>query len=78
MTNTQKQIKNELNKFGINKAVVGNASVDGTPAVLVRWNGQEEYVTSASLALGAEDILDESDYQYLDWLKSTYADVNLK
>jgi hypothetical protein len=78
MANTQKQIKNELSKLGISKAIVGNAQVEGNPAVLVRWNGQEEYVTSIHLALGSEDVRDESDDQYVAWLKSTYADSNLK
>jgi hypothetical protein len=78
MATTRKQIKSELKKLGIKNAIVGDATVDGSPAVLLRWNGKEEYVTSTHLALGEEDIRDESDDRYIEWLKSTYADANLQ
>lgn len=75
---TFKAIRKELKSLGIKKAIVGNATYDGTPCVQLRWNGQEEYVSATHFALGAEDIRDESDDQYIEWLKSTYADSNLK
>jgi len=75
MNRTFKAIRKELKSLGIEKAIVGNTTYDGTPCILLRWNGQEEYVSATHFALGTEDIRND---QYIEWLQSTYADVNLK
>jgi len=73
-----KEIRKELKELGIEKAiVVGNTTYDGIPCIQLRWNGDEHVVSATHFAFGAEDIRDESDDQYIKWLKSTYADSNL-
>jgi hypothetical protein len=75
---TYKLIRKALKKLGIAKAIVSNSTYDNTPCVLLRWNGQEEYVSGTHLALGPEDIMGVRDDEYTEWLTSIYADANLK
>ena len=68
-----KAICKELEKFGITKSVVGATTVDGAPAVLLRWNGAEEYVTATHFALGTEDVRDDLiDEAYIAWLQKNF------
>jgi hypothetical protein len=69
-----KQIKSDLSNLGIVKAVAGEATVDGSPAILLRWNGKEEYVT----ALEVEDpYRSETDEKHCAWLAANFSDKNL-
>lgn len=74
---THQAIRKNLKALGINKAIAGDTTYDGTPVVLVRWNGQEEHVSATHFALGAYDIPNESDFEYIEWITQTYADTNL-
>jgi len=68
-----KAICKELEKSGITKSVVGATTVDGAPAVLLRWNGAEEYVTATHFALGTEDVRDDLiDEAYIAWLQKNF------
>ena len=70
---TIKTIRRELEKLGIVESVVDAATVDGAPAaVLLRWNGAEEYVTATHFALGTEDVRDELDEIYITWLQQNF------
>lgn len=69
-------IRNELKKLGIMRAISQDTTYNGCPVVLVRWNGQDEYVSTTHFGIG-EQVEDEADLQYQDWLRKTYADVNL-
>ena len=43
---TRKDLLKHLADLGISKAVADkNASVDGTPAILLRWNGKAAFYT---------------------------------
>lgn len=75
---TQKAIRNELKKLGITKSVAANSSYDGTPTVLLRWNGKEEHVSTTHFALGENDLPTADDDKYIAWLTKTYADENLQ
>ena len=69
--NQYAQIRKALSALGITKAVAGDMTYDGTPCVTLRWNGSEEHVNLLR-------IEDDENTEYIDWLKSTYADVNPK
>ena len=68
---TIKTIRRELEKLGITESVVGAATVDGAPAILLRWNGLEEYVTTRFM-LGAEEFRDDLDKAYIMWLQQNF------
>ena len=73
-----KAIHQELTKLGINKAIAGDTTYDGTPVVLLRWNGREEYVSALHFALGEYDLPTDADDEYIAWLTENYADENLQ
>lgn len=65
------QLLRTLKSLGITQAISDkNAIADGSPAILLRWNGREEYYTG----FGADPM----DYQpeYEAWLKRTFGDDN--
>lgn len=70
-----KDIRKTLNALGISKSVVGATSVDGSPAVLLRWNGREEYVTNSYVPdeMGRTALPEEAT----DALVKNWADTNL-
>ena len=68
---TIKTIRRELEKLGIMESIVGATTVDGAPAILLRWNGLEEYVTTRFM-LGAEEFRDELDEIYITWLQQNF------
>jgi hypothetical protein len=69
--NQYAEIRKALSALGINKSVAGNTTYDGIPCVTVRWNGAEEHVNLLR-------VEDDENTEYIEWLKSTYADINLK
>lgn len=69
-----KQIRADLDNLGISKAIAGNTTIDGSPAVLLRWNGKEHYTT----ALEVEDpYRSETDEKHCAWLVANFGDANL-
>ncbi len=68
---TKQEMIQNLNQLGLSGAIIGvSASVDGSPAILLCWNGQEEYYTG-------KDIYDPAmpgAYEYQEWLKATFTD----
>jgi hypothetical protein len=69
---SRKQMLSHLKSLGINEAVADKAaSTEGNPAILLRWNGREEYYTG----FGA-DIQAEPQPEYEAWLVQTFGDKN--
>ena len=68
--NRKKMLAN-LKSLNINNAIAdAHASADGSPAILLRWNGAEEYYTGFDIAAPGE--AEEPEYQ--DWLIAQFAD----
>lgn len=59
----RKQLIKNLKSMNINDAVTDTqASADNSPAILLRWNGQEEYYTGFYAP------------EYEEWLKQEFSD----
>ena len=56
------QMLENLKSLGITENAIAdkNARVDGSPAILLRWNGKEEYYTGFG------------EMEYETWLKETF------
>jgi len=64
----RKNLLNRLKELNIKDAIADKfASVDGTPAILLRWNGKEEYYTGFG-----SDQLGESQPEYENWLQKVF------
>jgi len=64
----RKQMVKHLKEIGLGHAIADeNAMVDGGPAVLLRWNGAEEYYTGFDMVEDgggyADDVQIEREYQ---------------
>jgi len=64
---TRKELVKHLSKLGIHAAIADkNASVDSTPAILLRWNGAMAFYTG----FDADDPASE----YEEWLIRVFGD----
>lgn len=68
--NKVKQLKQELKSVGINKAIAGTGTAYGSPAVILRWDGDEEFYAGL-------DWSDPDSYA-AKTLIARFADRNLK
>lgn len=67
MAANRKDMLKYLRSIGIKNAIVDTqASVNNNPAILLRWNGQEEYFTGFSMY--------DDQPEYESWLIATFAD----
>lgn len=68
---SRKEMINHLNQLGIKEAIADkNASVNGSPAILLRWNGQEEYYIGFDIVQPGDDPAGHPKYQ--EWLIKTF------
>lgn len=69
----KKELLNNLKSLGLEDAIADpNASVDGTPVILLRWNGKEEYYHGQDIYQVGEDPFDTSRQEYQDWLVANF------
>lgn len=63
----RKKMLNHLKSLNITDAVADkNAGRDGSPAILLRWNGAEEYYTGSDMPTVGSDPNAPTDYR--EWL----------
>lgn len=66
MKRNRRTLLRSLRSMGIKRALADQyASADGRPAIILRWDGIEEYYTGETMP------------EYVEWLKKTFADVNI-
>jgi hypothetical protein len=66
--NKQEMLKN-LENIGLGDAIADtNASVDGTPAIVLRHDGAEEYYTGRDIYETGADPSDPTRDEYRKWL----------
>ena len=57
----RQELTDAVLKIGLSDAIADNfASVNGNPAILLRWNGREEYYTG------------NEQPEYIEWLKENF------
>ena len=69
-----KSLRKQLSNLGINEAQAENMTSEGHPAIMVRWNGDEEVFT------GYDDTYDADprDAEYAEQRLSRFKDSNIK
>lgn len=65
------EIREWLKQNGFTKAVAENVTLDGTPAVMLRWNGKSHEITQFEI-----DESYENDKR-ASWLVNNFADAKL-
>lgn len=71
---SHKNLRKQLSNLGINKAQAANITSEGNPAVLVRWNGDEEVFTGYADGHDA----DPREAEYAKQRLARFQDSNLK
>lgn len=68
------EMKQHLEELGLGKAIADeNASVDGSPAIVLRWNGLEEYYTGGDIYEEGSDPFDTGRDEYRSWLCKNFS-----
>lgn len=72
--NRNEMVKN-LKSLGLSDAISDqNASVNGTPAILLRWNEMEEYYIGKDIYIPGEDLNNQNIEHYRNWLTDNFKD----
>ena len=66
MTSKFSRLEQRLAELGINDAIIAKGTAEGKPAIVIGWNGEEEWYTG------------NDDDDYIIWLQLKYADANLR
>ena len=70
---SRKAMRRNLVGLGLRGAIAdSNASTNGYPAILLRWNGKEEYYTGQDIYEPGDDPADQDRARYQSWLLETF------
>jgi hypothetical protein len=69
----RKTLVNHLKEIGLENAIADTrASSEGNPAVLLRWNGHEEYYTGTDIPDAEYPVETPEQLRYRNWLLKTF------
>ena len=70
---TKNEMLDNLKRLGVTDAIADeNAMSDNAPAILLRWNGKEEYYTGKDIYQPGDDPHDPSREYYAAWLSENF------